>query len=125
MKEISWQPYGILKDCVPHLGWLQGSSRGVQQAQCTDGEKPVCSRLIQNSVRGVGGLLTPSPAHSHISIPQRNVGQAHTQSQSCRCHSTNLSSHSYPASHKCVLPNHGGGPAHGIVNSRLVGSRKK
>lgn len=29
-----------------------------------------------------------------------------------------------PCSHKCVLPNHGGGPTRGIVNSWLTGSRK-
>ena len=55
---------------VTHLGWLQGSSRGVQQAQCTDGEKPVCSlSLLQNSVRGMGDLLTLTCSLSYKHSP--------------------------------------------------------
>lgn len=34
---------------------------------------------------------------SHRAHKPGNVGQVHTQSQSCRCHATSLPSHSYPA----------------------------
>lgn len=99
---------------------LQGRTTGTMHWW---GEARLLLSLIQNSGRCVGGSVNSHLCHSQRSIPQRNVGHTHTQSQSCRRHSTHISP-LLPCSHECMLPNHGGGPAHGIVNSWLIGSRK-
>lgn len=88
------------------------------------GEASLLESLIQNSVRCVGGFLTLSPGPLSNKHPPKKCG-------TCPHTITVLSVPLHkcifpllPCSHKCVLPNHGGGPIHGIINSWLTGSRK-
>lgn len=88
------------------------------------GEASLLESLIQNSVRCVGGFITLLPGPLSNKHPPKKCG---TCPHTITVLSVPLHKRVFPllpCSHKCVLPNHGGGPIHGILNSWLTGSRK-